>query len=213
MLSKRKKKGFTFVEILLVGAILAVLGLTLYTTLSNGINFWLRMSQEQPAEEIILFFERFSRDLRNSFRYAGIDFMGNSDEISFPTIGQFQWKDVKKEGIGRISYFFDRTTDTLKTTQSNYSQAYQNKVSYERELVKGIESLSFKYYSYDSAEKVFFWASSWQYGGDGNFGVVAEKSIPLAVKVELEIQDGRLNRKFQKTVFIPAAYHSSFAKQ
>jgi hypothetical protein len=214
MLSQSRQKGFTFVEIMLVGAMLMVLGLSIYSTLSNGLKLWQRISQEQPTEEIILFFDKFALDLRNSFNYTGIYFIGSSDEVSFPLISEFTWDGVKKEGIGRVSYIFDRVNNAIKTRRANYSQVYEKKFDPEQELVRGVESLSFQYYYYDPGEEKFAWVNSWQKdSGWGNLGLVAEKKLPLAVRVEIGLREGSFSRKFRRTVFIPAAYYSSFVEQ
>lgn len=206
--------GFTFVEILLVMTLLSVIGLSMYATFTNGINFWLRINEKQAAEDIVVFFEKISHDLRNSFRYTGIDFRGRDDKVSFPIIGEFQGKRGKVEGIGRVEYFFDAGSDSVKTRQSNYSQVYKDKTGPERELVTDIESLSFRYYYYDPALKQYLWESSWQEKEDDErFGIVQEKKLPLSVKIIVEFKDGREIRKFQRTVFIPASYYLTFTEE
>lgn len=203
-------KGFTFVELLLVTAMLAVIGLAIYSTFSSGINFWLRISQEKNDEDVIVFFEKISYDLRSSFRYTGIDFKGSSDKISFPIIAEFETKSGKREGVGKVDYIFDRIGESIKVKQSNYSEVYLGRPHYERELVGNIRSLNFKYYYYDAEEEKYFWTSSWQMGDGVAFGIVTEKKIPLAVRVEVVLKDENKSRIFQRTVFIPAAYHLSF---
>lgn len=203
-------KGFTFVELLLVTAMLSVIGLAIYSTFSSGINFWLRLSQEKNDEDVIIFFEKISSDLRNSFRYRDIDFKGSGDEVSFPVIAEFETKHGKRKGVGRVDYVFDRRGESIKVKQSNYSEVYLGRPHYERELVNNIRSLNFKYYYYNPEEEKYFWTGSWQSRDDASFGVVAEKKIPLAVRIEVEVKDENRSRIFQRTVFMPAAYHLSF---
>lgn len=206
--------GFTFIELLLVTSLLSVIGLSIYATFTNGINFWLRINEKQATEDVVIFFDRISLDLRNSFRYTGIDFRGTDDRVSFPVIGEFQGRHGKTKGIGRVEYFFDAGVDSIKTRESNYSEVYKDKASPERELVTDIESLSFRYYYYDPDQKEYLWETSWQEKEDDErFGIVQEKKLPLAVKIMVEFKDGRLMRKFQRTVFVPASYYLAFTKE
>ncbi|MFC1645930.1 type II secretion system protein GspJ [Candidatus Omnitrophota bacterium] len=211
MQAKRLNSGFTFVEILLVTAMLSVIGLSIYATFNSGINLWLRINKQQSAEDVNIFFEKISHDLRNSFKYTDIVFRGRGDEISFPVVANFQGKRSRTQGIGKVDYIFDRGTDSIKKRESNYSEAYKGKVGNEREVVSNIESLSFRYYYYDPEEKQCFWVGSWQEEEDGEkLGLVVEKKLPLAVRIAIEVKDGRIKRRFQRTVFIPAAYHTFF---
>jgi type II secretory pathway pseudopilin PulG len=207
---KLKQTGFTFVEILLVTAMLSLIGLAIYSTLFNGITFWVRINQEQPAEDVVLFFEKISRDLKNTFKFTGIDFKGSGAQVSFPSIVKYQEKKVTLEGIGKTEYIFDGIKKTLNIRQSNYSEVYSGKSGYERELLRGIKSLKFRY-CYTLDQKQFIWADSWQDKEETSLGVVEVKKIPLAVRIEVEVEDGSFKRKFQRTVFIPAAYVLSFA--
>ena len=75
--------GFTLIELVLVTAILGVIGMAVYGTFSNGINIWKQVTEDSAAEDITLFFEKISFDLRNSFKLTGIRFKGEKTQLAF----------------------------------------------------------------------------------------------------------------------------------
>ena len=102
------KNGFTLIELVLVTAILAVIGMAVYGTFSNGINIWKKVTEDSVVEDVNLFFEKISVDLRNSFKLTGIRFKGERTRISFPSRIKYSGKDGIENTIGQISYSLDK---------------------------------------------------------------------------------------------------------
>ena len=186
--------GFTLIELLLVTVILSIVGLAVYSAFSSGVRVWRRIVKNIPQEDISIFFERISRDLRNSFQYAGVEFYGAKEKIGFPTLVISQKPEVPKHEFGYVTYSLDSSHDSINRTQADYSQLYRDVVPQARTLVDNIEHLTFQYYSYDSDEEKYYWKSVWE----------EKENLPVAVKIELGFYDGENKTDYSRTVYIPS---------
>ena len=196
------KYGFTLIELVLVTAILAVIGMAVYGTFSNGINIWKKVTEDSVAENINLFFERISFDLRNSFKLTGIRFKGERTQVSFPSRVKYIGENGIENTIGQITYSLDGRKKTLKRKEENYSEVYNKKAGSTRILSENISSLKFKYYVYDANYKKYSWVTHWQ-ERDETFGIQVEEQLPLIVKVEVGIPSEKGEQIFVKTVQLP----------
>ena len=168
----QNKKGFTLIEVLFVSILLGIIGIAVFTTLNNGLKIWQVLTRESPEEDFSLFSEKFSRDLKNGFRYTGMKFEGTPNMVSFPTIVTLPGT-KNNTGIGQVTYFFDALTQSIKKSQANYSEVYQHKKPPEQILVKSIKDLTFCYYVYDEDTKSYKWKAKWQ----------EEKNLPVSIKI------------------------------
>lgn len=192
MIRQRPKAGFTLIELLLVVAILSVVSLAMYAVLNNGLKIWQRINKQLPQEDAVIFSERFSRDLENSFKSASIKFTGRKEALEFATV--VNSRSLQKNTIGRVAYFYDSQSAALNRKADDYSQIYTGVDNgYSRSLAN-IKSLRFWYYVFDELTKEAFWQDEW-----------AKETLPFAVKMEFEIGDGSQIRKITQTVGIPAA--------
>ena len=147
--------GFTLVETLLVVSMIAMIGLTLYATLSSGVKLWQRGQQFVAEEDISIFFDKIGGELRNSFEYSLIQFKGREKEISFPTLVRAPLYSTKKDKgfyadqIGRVEYYFDSSKKQLFRRQADYGQALAGDFDRERPLLNNIESVQFNYFYLD----------------------------------------------------------------
>jgi len=198
------KHGFTLIELILVTAMLAVIGLALYGTFANGITIWKKVTQESVMEDISLFFEKVSHDLRNSFKMTGMKFRGGKNKISFPAKIKISGDEGIKNSIGQVTYYFDRRKQALNKREATYSEVYRHKPGSKRILTEDISSLQFQYFIYDSNKKKYSWVTSWQ-ERDEPFGIVVEDNLPLIVRIEVGIPKEHGEQKIVKTVLIPSA--------
>ncbi len=196
------KRGFTLIELVLVTAILAVIGMAVYGTFSNGLNIWVKVTEESVNEDIYLFFEKISVDLRNSFKLTGLRFKGGKTKVSFPSKIKYKGEDGLENTIGEITYYIDRKKKTLMRREANYSEVYRKKPGFVRILSENISSLQFKYYVYEEKYKKYAWVTDWQLS-DEFFGEVVEETLPLVVKIEIGIPGEKGEQKFVKTVQLP----------
>jgi len=188
--TRNPNRGFTLTEILLVAALLSVLGLSVYSAFNNGIKIWKRVVKNVIEEDISIFFEKISRDLRNSFQYSLMEFEGAQQRIAFPTL--IVSKSSKYE-IGYVAYFEDSIDNSINRQQQNYSQLYKGINPTPSKLVKNIENLTFQYYYYDAERDETSWESSWE----------DKENLPLAVRVKVEFYEDNEEKSLVKSISVP----------
>jgi len=193
----RCRRGFTFIEIMLVTAIFATLSAAIFTCLSDGIKLWDRGRQLMSQEDAAIFLDRFSSDLRNTFNYSKLSFIGGEYEVAFPTV---VWTPADRvsvraqEGLvdqmGRVAYAYDPERGTVVRRQANYSQALREEWGADEVVVPSVRSLRFHY---------FYTASK-----DPNMSVDEGDAIPSGVEVELVIPSGKEEKVFKRYIAVPA---------
>lgn len=191
-----RRRGFTFIEIMLVTAIFATLSVAIFTCLSNGIKLWERGRQLMSQEDALIFLDRFSSDLRNTFYYSKLSFSGGEFAAAFPTV---VWTPADRvsvradEGvvdqIGKVSYAYDPEHGTVVRRQANYSQALEDAWGAEEVVVPAVTSLRFHY---------FYTAK------DPTSSVEAGADIPAGVEVELVVPGGKEEKVFKRYIAVPA---------
>jgi len=160
---------------LVVLSMFALIGLTLFSTLNNGIKIWQRLNQTVKQEDVNLFFDRFSTELRNSFKFKTIEFRGNKEQINFPTLAASSLQgSMVIRGISEVSYSFDKADQELSKELRTYSQIYKGESGSNQKVLKDIDSLKFTYYYYDEDIEEYAWLEDWQ-----------SQNLPLAVRIEL----------------------------
>ncbi len=146
-------RGFTLIEVLLVSSLISMIGLALFQALANGIDIWKRADRFATEEDVAIFLEKLTRDLRNGFNYALLDFNGKSTEIIIPTL--VQTKIAMSSGavsvsstthLGLVKYSFRKNEQRIVRLQANYGKALRGKFEKEREVAKHIQSLTFSYF-------------------------------------------------------------------
>jgi len=187
---KKSSFGFTFIELILVTAILAVVSLAIYTTFNNGIKIWQRINKQLPEEDVDIFFDKFARDLRNTSKFRGINFIGKEDRIEFASL--INSRQLKKRTIGQVIYFYDTSVEILKREQRDFSQVFTGQEGLVTWALINFKSLKLQYYVYDREKKEYLWQEECLTG-----------TMPLAVRIDLELKDGTQIHKFTKTVSIP----------
>jgi len=198
------RSGFTLIELMLVSALLGVIGVGVYGTFSSGINIWKTVTQESINEDISIFFEKISYDLRNTFKYTGMRFRGDRMEVSFPAPLKSFERDQFINSIGAVTYAFDHRKRAITKRDQTYSQFYQKKAGDQRILVEDISSLSFRYYVYEPDKKKYSWVTSWQ-EDDQTLGRQVEENVPLIVRIEVDVPKKLGKETYVKNVAIPSA--------
>lgn len=190
-MKKRSNSGFSLVEMLVVMVLLSIVSLTIYTTFSNGIKIWQRMNVWLPQEDVNLVFEKFTVDIRNTFRFRPIGFSGSDERLEFPAL--VNSKVFSDKTVGKVIYELEPHKGLIKI-QQDYSQVYSGQVVNRVMVLSGIKSLRFEYYSYDKEKEEYFWCDNWSSGDP-----------PLAVRLELVLEGMLEDNTFTKTVSIPTA--------
>ena len=189
----RNRKSFTFVEILIVTTLIGAVSLAIYSSLSQGIKVWQRVTGVILEEDINIFFEKFSRDLRNSIEFNKIKFIGEKDRLTFATLVASTSKQPGLNlNVGEVTYSFDKAEQSLMRVQKNISQIYEEQDVAKDALLSTVGSLNFQYYFYDVQEEKYLWQEGWMEG-----------HLPRAVKIEFEFNPGDSARQFVRIVRIP----------
>lgn len=192
---REQYKGFTYIEMLLVVSLLSITSLALYNTFVSGMKIWYQANQLVVEEDIFLFFDRLSTDLYNSFYFSQINFDGEEDKISFPSIltvladERGTQKGEYIDQIGKVEYYFDKEDNQIYRRQYNYSEAQNKKTPKARSIAKAINDVKFHYY--------------YQVKGGYEISTTADK-LPSLVEVELAFKDSFGKKKtFRKIIDIP----------
>lgn len=182
----------TLIELLITLTILSVISLAIYASLNSGLKIWKRINQQMAHEDLDIFFDRFSHDLRNCARFTGLTFTGTQERVEFPTI--LPSPRLGGDVIGRVSYAYDPQSKTLVRVQQDFSQIHSGEESSRIQPVPDLGSVKFRYYVYDKQTKEYSWREDFW-----------EEDFPLAVRIELESGDGPQAQSFTRTVSIPVS--------
>ena len=196
---KFSKQGFTLVELLVIASILAMIAVAVFSTFASGLNVYTRIKTYKRAKiDVLLSLEKIEKDLRNTFRFSGIDFSGEAKRVDFP--GLIKDRDPKGNeviSLGRVSYYLNTETGSLtKEEQSYFFTIPEN--SEARDKVKPLavaEDVNFSYYYFDATTQKYGWKNSWN----------KAEGVPTAVKIEINIRNGSETVQVSRSVFIPAA--------
>ncbi len=193
---QRSPSGFTLIEVLIAASLVSLIAFAVYANFDSGIRVMERVNHVMQEEDINVFFEKLSRDIQNSFRYASIPFKGNGEKLSFPSSIATEPVLGSSRGIGRVSYYYNSSQGRIERLQENVSQMFQG----EKEVVEpttalsNISSVRFQYFAYDKKEEAYTWKEEW---GD------ADNRIPLAVKAELVFHDEGIEKTLTRTIAVP----------
>ena len=192
-----RRRAFTFIEIMLVASLFAILSVAIFGCLLNGIRLADRAQRMMSGEDSLVFFDRISSDLRNTFHFANIDLAGEEARVAFPCV---VWTEADRvsmraaEGlvdqIGRVAYAYDPVRAVIVRRQANYSQAIAGSWGPEAVLVKGVTRLRFRYFhgvSMDAATHI-------EPGDD----------LPSGVEIELAVTVAGEERVFKRYIAVPA---------
>ena len=69
-----KKQAFTFVELLIALTIFSIIAASIYVTLNSGFSLWSKVNfLIQENQEVRIFFDVLSKDLRNAVSPFGVE--------------------------------------------------------------------------------------------------------------------------------------------
>lgn len=194
----KRQEAFTLIELLIVISLVALVGGALYSMFASAVDLMRRTSRSVVAEDVSIFLEKWDRDVANQVVFRGIPFEGMEDAVSFPASIGVGEEDSMDKGIGRVSFFFDKSHKTIERRQENLAQIYEEAEVDSRPVLKGVLRARFQYFVYDKIEEIFFWADEWN-------SLEKENAIPVAVQVKFECEAGEDRYEFERTTAIPIA--------
>jgi len=167
---RRRRRGFTFIEVLVVVALFAVIGVSLFQSFTMGLKVWRRASGPNFAyRKAVLSLERMAMELRQSRPYPNTTFSGDGREFSFAAVAQGKAYNATYAYRGNALW---RNTKVLSAPWDPGE---------EREAAPGIADLEFSYYGYDLPSHSYIFFDDW----DGQ-----TQGRPMAVRVMLDLEDG-----------------------
>ncbi len=190
------KYAMTFIEVLIVTALVSVVSLALYHGFSNGLKVWKRSQQVVVEENIIIFFEKITKDLQNAYKFSTITFQGNRSKFSFPVILPVKIsstlsnkESVYAQQLARVEYYYDYNKETIFRREGNYGQALKDQYFEPRKVVEGVDGLMFKYYYMTDNDEI--------YSED------ILETIPSKIAVTIEFIDNGYRRAMTKYIPVP----------
>ena len=181
---------------LLVTSLLAITSLAIYHSLINGLKIWQVSNRYVQEEDIALFLDKMSQDLRNAVNFSLIKFAGKENTLGFATIVN-TLADTRSSQpeyisqIGRVEYEFDSLHAALLRRQANYGQAMEDEFGPSRPVVQSVKEVKFAYYVMESDRIVLKNRSNdlW----------------PVAVLIEIRFAGkGEQDQTISKVINIPA---------
>ena len=206
-----KRRGFTFIELIIAVTIFAIIAVSIYSTFSAGIRIWLKTSPMiEENQRFRVFFNTISTDLKNAIPYydnsvalakpgfgeeyeGQINFSGASDRITFMAV--ISIADPEKglrEEPALVTYLYDKADKTVKRLVATKTEGLNGDNVKGADMLSGVEEKDFGFqYCYKSmtsnSDYEYEWRDAWE---DKNV-----QNIPRAVRIRV----GEL----RKTVFIP----------
>ena len=194
MTAMSKKNCFTLTEVAIVAALFSVVGIALVSSFSSGLKVWKKVYTQTPQDQVAIFFDKVSLDLRSAFNHNEIKFLGNAKRISFP--GLIITRDSGgslKKSIGEVVYYWDESGKKILRITNSMSDLYKESRGKVYEVLNGVDNFEINYYSYSPEEDEYFWNDCRQDG-----------ILPLSVTITVSFgyEDNILN--FTKTISLPA---------
>jgi len=208
-LTRLKKGGFTFIELIIAITIFSVIAVSIYSVFWAGLRMWRATSPVIEANQAArFFFDLMSKDLKSELNYYPKDysdkdkmnFEGDAKRVSFWALVDVQGEDgaVHTEPA-RIAYYLDTADSSNVKIMRNVAtrkEGFKEAPERSEEVFSGIKEGDFSFeYCYKEpnpnlAEPVTYeWAGEWLTKEGEN------KKIPRGVRIKL--------KQYVKTVFIP----------
>lgn len=182
------KKGFTFVETMVVLALFGILGVSLFSSFSMGMKVWKKATSANRAErKAVLALERFASELRRAINYTPIGFFGERSHVEFAS--------MFGDKIYNISYDLLSENKTFMRSAMSRQEMLEleENTSAWRLAIPEVKDLNISYYGADNQTGNYTFLERWNYTASG---------MPMAVRVSVLLEN---NASFEKIVEIPIA--------
>jgi prepilin-type N-terminal cleavage/methylation domain-containing protein len=187
-----KPNGFTLLELLIAGALIAVAATVIASAFAAGFRVWQRASEKGDGDAVMTL-ELMQKDLANTAPFRLVSFQGSQSRIEIPALIQAPAGEGRQEQLGAIRYEFNAASRTLDRVIRWFPLPGADQEKRET-LMDSVESVRFAYGD----------------GGAGNGGGVAwgsdwlgRTNTPAAVKVELEFKQGDERIERARTIILP----------
>jgi len=187
----RRRRGWTLLETLVALALVAFVGMATFSMVAGGFRLWERLREDGVQQRHVwLALEQMRQDLGRSRPFLPIPFKGTYDKISFPGPVPVVFQDPRSgqqweaEEMGEIAYTWDSLQGFLHRSQIPYRFLRRHAVHEKGKVVsEGLRRIRFSYGKPIPGGGAMEWRSLWE-----------EEEWPMAVKIEVEYQDGQTQR-------------------
>lgn len=185
------KNGYTLVEILITTLIFSIVILSMYSVFQTGNIAYKKIdSAFYLYQKARIIFNRMDTDLKNSFAYGGNNakFLGTREKINFFTVlDSFNATGVVLRKVSGIKYEF-RDSLLQRTQLDGLDILKPEAVGTTEDLTNNLQEAFFQFASPEasSSENYYSWQDVWPKKANAQDSK-QEKSLPLAVKVEMLI--------------------------
>ncbi|MFH1230104.1 MAG: prepilin-type N-terminal cleavage/methylation domain-containing protein [Planctomycetota bacterium] len=213
------RTGFTLIEVLIVTVLVAFVLLASYKAYTQGVLVWARAQQTSRQEKAIMFIEKVSRELKNSFSFRPISFTAEEAMISFTgLVLKYDWDWSNKQGefehvpitstalplLAKITYEYksDEGKGEISRLQEIYAypdldELKMNPDAFKKEepkiILEDVEKLSFSYaMTKTTTTEIEF---------RNDFSIDEQKQLPYAMQIELKLKS--MKAPLKRTIFIP----------
>jgi len=148
---KRNKVAMTFVEMLLVISLFAILSISVFQAFSNGLKIWNYGTSTFAEEDISIFLDKISYDLRNMLVFSSIPFKGEKDRVEFATLAVIKADSRSSEErmysrqIVKVGYGFDKRARKIFRFLLNYGQALKGAKASPVSVADNVDQIKFTY--------------------------------------------------------------------
>ncbi len=200
-----KRNGFTLIEIMIAMAILAVMAVLFFTSMSQTINSKDDVEKkDELGHSANLALNKMSMDLQMAFLLNGPEFLGSDgkmktafigkeDRVDFPSFSHVRYfKDVKESDYAEVGYYVedDKEDPSKKLLMRRESKGIDDKPEEGGKgeaMIEGVKEFHLEYY--DSKKKE--WLKNWD-----STQVDFSNRLPRAVKIELKVQDPAMEEPY-----------------
>lgn len=187
---------------MVVVAILSVVSISVSAFMLNGSRLWQKITTELVREKVFAMWDRMSGDLANAFVFEGIDFHGDSYEMSFPGLVSFNGN----ETVGKIEYVLNDSRKILRRREYDYAHLSADEPLREKTVLRNVEAFYLEYYQYDENQDSYGWVTYWP---PEAVSVISKEEkepppLPLAVRVEVKVETQDGTKTFVKVFPVPS---------
>lgn len=185
---KKNRAGFTLIELIVAVSMMAMVAIAVTSALYCGLNVYERVAIHAGSKaDLFIGLEEFERDIRNTFRIAGIGFSGHASRVSFAGL-------TEDGHIGRISYYLDTEKRFFARSEMDYAEAISAiSVGNRIKAIGKAEGIALSYLVFDKDTGRYEWRSECE----------EEAGPPEKVRIEITFIEGNKAVKLRRTVKVP----------